>query len=335
MPKLTERSYQGLVRLAIRLHRSAVAGFAGFLLALPAWGATMESVEFTSLPGDRTEIRMTFDSPPPVPTGYTIEQPARIVLDMPGVSNGLAEKHHDLGIGNARRLSVVSTADRTRAIVNLNQLAGYTTEVRGNTLYLEIGTGGAEAAGGVQEPDTSAAAMRAEASTYGESVVTSVDFRRGEHGEGRVIIGLSDPKAPVDVATDGGKIRVEIRGTRLPAELQRRLDVTDFATPVQVVDALQSGANTTLSLTASGDYDYLAYQADNTLSIDVNPLTKAEVSTRDDAFKYTGEKLSLNFQDIEVRSVLQLIADFTDLNLVASDTVTGKITLRLKNVPWD
>src|SRR5512145_1706638 len=109
MPNVTERSYQGLVRLASRLHRSAVAGLAGILLAAPAWSATMQSVEFTSLPGDRTEIRMNFDSPPPTPAGYTIEQPARIVLDMPGVTNTLAQKHHDLGIGNARRLSVVST----------------------------------------------------------------------------------------------------------------------------------------------------------------------------------------------------------------------------------
>ena len=146
MPNVTERSYQGLVRLASRLHRSAVAGLAGILLAAPAWSATMQSVEFTSLPGDRTEIRMNFDSPPPTPAGYTIEQPARIVLDMPGVTNTLAQKHHDLGIGNARRLSVVSTDDRTRAIVNLNQLTGYQTEVRGNTLYVLVGTSAAASA---------------------------------------------------------------------------------------------------------------------------------------------------------------------------------------------
>jgi len=336
MPKLTERCHQGLVRLTTRLHRSAAVGLAGLLLALPAWSATVQSVEFTSLPGDRTEIRMLFDSPPPLPTGYTIEQPARIVLDMPGVSNALTQKHHDLGIGNARRLSVISTADRTRAIVNLTRLTGYESEVRGNTLYLVVGTSGpGTVASGVQQPGAATVDAPAPAYASGESVVTGVDFRRGGQGEGRVIIGLSDPKAPVDVAMDGGKIRIEIRNTRLPAELQRRLDVTDFATPVQIVDALQSGSHTTLTLSATGDFDYLAYQADNTLSIDVSPLTREEVSERDDIFRYTGEKLSLNFQDIEVRSVLQLIADFTDLNLVASDTVSGRITLRLKNVPWD
>jgi type IV pilus assembly protein PilQ len=165
--------------------------------------------------------------------------------------------------------------------------------------------------------------------------VTDVDFRRGAQGEGRVIITLSDPKAPVNVTTQGGKIQVEVRNTMLPVELRRRLDVTDFATPVQIVDAVQRGPHTVFTVDATGNYDYLAYQADNTLSIDVNPITEEERARRDDIFKYTGEKLSLNFQDIEVRSVLQLIADFTDLNLVASDTVSGRITLRLKNVPWD
>jgi type IV pilus assembly protein PilQ len=223
--------------------------------------------------------------------------------------------------------------------VNLNQLTGYETEIRDNTLYLTVGTGAA-AESGVQmaaeagdAPGTGSPSAPAYAA--GESVVTGVDFRRGGEGEGRVIIGLSNPKVPVDVAMSGGKIRVEIRNTRLPADLQRRLDVTDFATPVQMVDAIQSGPHTTLTLDASGNFDYLAYQADNTLSIDVSPMTEEQVAERDDVFKYKGEKLSLNFQDIEVRSVLQLIADFTDLNLVASDTVSGRITLRLKNVPWD
>lgn len=342
MPKLTERCYQGLMRLttrlrdvtAVRLTVGTAAGVAGLLLAGPAWSANIQSVEFTSLPGDRTEIRLQFDGVPAEPTGYTIEQPARIVLDMPGVGSSLTEKHHDLGIGNARRLSVISAADRTRAIVNLTRLTGYETEVRGNTLFLTVGAGSV-ASTAAQSGAASGATAGSSAAVSAESAVTGVDFRRGAQGEGRVVVSLSDPKAPVDVAMDGGKIRVEIRNTRLPAELQRRLDVTDFATPVQMVDALQSGAHTVLTLSATGNYDYLAYQADNTLSIDVNPLTREEVESRDDIFKFKGEKLSLNFQDIEVRSVLQLIADFTDLNLVASDTVSGRITLRLKNVPWD
>ena len=299
--------------------------------AMPAWAATIQTIEFSSLPGDGTEVRMTFDGVPPEPTGYTIEQPARIVLDMPGVGSALAEKHHDLGIGNARRVSIISTKDRTRAIVNLTNLVGYTTEIQGNTLYLTVGGVG----GLATAPQQFAAADQSATSDVIDSRIDNVDFRRGAGGEGRIIIELSNPKAPVNVVSDGGDIKVQIRNTTLPQNLQRRLDVADFATPVQIVDALQEGDHVTFTVTATGNYDYLAYQADNTLSIDVNPLTEEEVTRRDDVFKYTGEKLSLNFQDIEVRSVLQLIADFTDLNLVASDTVSGRITLRLKNVPWD
>ena len=318
--------------------RAWMTKFIGLLALSLMWGsasaATMQDIEFSSLPGDRTEIRMEFDGTPPNPNGYTIEQPARIVLDLPGVTSSLDEKHHDLGIGNARRVSVISTKDRTRAIVNLTQLVGYETEVRGNTLYVMVGAG---ASVGEPAPQEFAGAddQRSYSASSGSSSITDVDFRRGNAGEGRIIFTLSNPKVPVDVSSDGGKIRVEVRNTDLPQRLQRRLDVTDFATPVQIVDALQEGNHTVFTIAADGDFDYLAYQADDTMSIDVTPLTAEEIEERQDIFKFTGEKLSLNFQDIEVRSVLQLIADFTDLNLVASDTVSGRITLRLKNVPWD
>ncbi len=315
-----------------------VASLALLIVAIPAYSATIEDVSFASLPGDRTEIRFKFDGTPADPSGYTIEEPARIVLDMPGVNSALDKKHHPLGIGNARRVSIVSTQDRTRAIVNLTQLVAYETRLEGNDLVLLVGASSASSDTYVANVDSAIDSASTESSgTRGRSDPTlqNVDFRRGPSGEGRVLLTLSDPKAPVNVSSAGNKITVEIRNTQLPAELRRRLDVTDFATPVQQVDALQQGDHVVLTILASGVYDYLAYQADNTMSIDVSPLTEEEISARDDIFKYSGEKLSLNFQDIEVRSVLQLIADFTDLNLVASDTVTGRITLRLKNVPWD
>ncbi|MFV2090941.1 MAG: type IV pilus secretin PilQ, partial [Pseudomonadales bacterium] len=304
------------------------------LAGTTAWAANIESVEFSTLSGDKTEIRLHFDGPAQEPTGYTIEQPARIVLDMPGVMSNLEEKHHNLGIGNARRLSIISTKDRTRAIVNLTELVSYETEVEGNTLYVLVGGGPAQGVPSGQEfasaDDSSSRSM-----ALSDSSITGVDFRRSEDGDGRIVIGLSNPKAPVNVSSEAGKVKVEIRNTVLPKELQRRLDVTDFATPVRIIDALQEGNSTTFTITAAGNYDYLAYQADNTLTINVSLLSDKEIEQRTDIFKYSGEKLSLNFQDIEVRSVLQLIADFTDLNLVASDTVSGRITLRLKNVPWD
>ncbi|MEZ5552818.1 MAG: type IV pilus secretin PilQ [Pseudomonadales bacterium] len=310
-------------------------GLLAILFVAPAWAAsTLESIEFSSLPGDKTEIRLQFDGTPPEPTGYTIEKPARIVLDMPGVQSTLDEKHHDLGIGNARRVSVISTKDRTRAIVNLTELVGYETEIQGNTLYVTVG-GGVSSGMPASQQLSSATDSSFQSRSLKESRITGVDFRRGDSGDGRIIVQLSNPKAPVNVTSSSGKVKVEVRNTELPAEFRRRLDVRDFATPVSIVDALQEGEHTTFTVTANGDYDYLAYQADNTLTINVRPLTNREVEQRKDLFKYTGEKLSLNFQDIEVRSVLQLIADFTDLNLVASDTVSGRITLRLKNVPWD
>ena len=320
-------------RFASWIARPVVAVVA-LAVTFPSWGASIESVEFSSLPGDKTEIRLHFDGTPPEPTGYTIEQPARIVLDMPGVDSVLEDKHHDLGIGNARRVSIISTKDRTRAIVNLTELVNYETEIDGNTLYLLVGGGRAQGVPSAQE-FASADDRTASDRSISDSRVTDVDFRRSEDGDGRIVIHLSNPKAPVNVAKESGRVRVEIRNTDLPKELQRRLDVTDFATPVQIVDALQEGDHTTFTISATGDYDYLAYQADDTLTINVNALSEDEIEQRQDIFKYTGEKLSLNFQDIEVRSVLQLIADFTDLNLVASDTVSGRITLRLKNVPWD
>lgn len=320
-------------RIARWIARPLAAAMA-LMIALPSWAANIESVEFSSLPGDKTEIRLHFDGTPPEPTGYTIEQPARIVLDMPGVASSLEEKHHNLGIGNARRVSIISTKDRTRAIVNLTELVNYETDIEGNTLYLTVGGGTTQGVPSQQSfasQDDRTPADRA----ISDSSISAVDFRRSEDGDGRIVIQMSNPKAPVNVSKEGGRIKVQIRNTDLPRDLQRRLDVTDFATPVQIVDALQEGDHTTFTITATGDYDYLAYQADNTLTVNVNALTEEEIEQREDIFKYSGEKLSLNFQDIEVRSVLQLIADFTDLNLVASDTVSGRITLRLKNVPWD
>ena len=317
------------------------AAFAALIAALSwlaagsAIATTMESIEFSSLPGDKTEIRMKFDGAPPDPKGYTIESPARIALDLMDTKSALTTKYHSLGIGNAREVTVIEAKDRTRVIVNLTQLVPYETKTEGDTLFMYVGTGSSAQSMPSPQKYGDADVVKTEAAPTRDSRVTDVDFRRGESGEGRIIVTLTDPKAPVDVSSEAGQIKIQIRNTQLPENLRRRLDVTDFATPVQLVDAVQSGPNITISIGAKGNYDYLAYQADQTLTVNVNPITDKEIAARDDVFKYKGEKLSLNFQDIEVRSVLQLIADFTDLNLVASDTVSGRITLRLKNVPWD
>ena len=306
--------------------------FLVLVFASTSFGVMMEDIEFSSLPGDKTEIRMTFDGTPPSPTGYTIEQPARIALDLSGVASALAARHHPLGPGNARSVTVVESGDRTRVIVSMSELVAYSTRVIGHSLYVLVGD---------NEPGLASSdqpgILGSRQNPYGGEfpVVEEIDFRRGEAGEGRIIVRLSDVGVGVDVTSEGGNIKVEFTNTIIPERLQRRLDVTDFATPVITVDSLPENGNTVMIIAPSGNFDYLAYQADNVFTLEVKPMSASDFESSGQAFHFQGEKLSLNFQDIEIRSVLQLIADFTNINLVASDTVSGRITLRLKNVPWD
>lgn len=311
------------------------------LLATQAWAAKLMGVESAALPGDAVEIKLQFDGTPPSPTGYTTDSPARIALDLDGVSNGLAEKYHTLGNGNVRSLTVMGAGNRTRLIVNLTSLVGYTTDISGNYLMVRVGDRGPSTAAvssteASSSSGTAAPSASAPAAASSSGGVKEIDFRRGDQGEGQVIITLADRNAPVDLSEESGKIVAEFVGVSLPDALHRRLDVVDFATPVKMIDASSSSGNAKIAVTPTGDYEYMAYQTDETFTISVKPITGAELERKRKAkFQYTGEKLSLNFQDIEVRSVLQLIADFTELNLVASDTVRGRITLRLQNVPWD
>ena len=217
-PNLSFRE-EGVVRRIARGLTLLTSCLVALALAAPAWSVTMESVEFSSLPGDKTEIRMTFDGTPPEPTGYTIEQPARIVLDMPGVESSLEDKHHNLGIGNARRMSVVSTKDRTRAIVNLTQLVSYETEIQGNTLYLTVGSGGVSGVPAPQEYSAMGDVSASGGQDLSDSQINNVDFRRGEDGGGRVIIDEAAPatrvaELPERIQRPAGDI-VEAPGTEL------------------------------------------------------------------------------------------------------------------------
>lgn len=303
-----------------------------------AWGLTLNDIDFASLPGDRTEVRLGFDGTPPSPDGYTIEQPARIALDLPGVNNGLADRYHNLGVGNAQSMTIVDAKDRTRLIFNLAQLGGYDTRIEGSQLIITIA-----GAGGSAAPVTATSTSREAAAEAGSTQspasgpqVSEVDFRRGSAGEGQIIITLSDPKINVDLSEVAGNIRLRLPETALPESQRRRLDVNDFATPVQQIESYTEDGAVVINIEAQGDYDYIAYQSGNKFTVAVEELSNQEAEERrEEKFPYSGEKLSLNFQDIEVRSVLQLIADFTGLNLVASDTVSGSITLRLDSVPWD
>lgn len=316
------------LKMKIKLSRLGVSILAA-VLSPALLAANLQSLDVASLPGDKVELKLSFDEPVTAPRGYTTEQPARIALDLPGVKNKLGTKNRELGSGNARSLSIIEANDRTRLIVNLSNLSPYSTRAEGNKLYVIVGEGVSASAPIANTPIVKPYVAQ-------QRGIRDIDFQRGEQGEGNVVIELNDPNNSPDIQEQGGKIRLTFAKSQLPEALRVRLDVKDFATPVQFVNASESNGKVTIVVEPTGFYDYLAYQTDNKLTLSVKPLTQDDMEKRKaERFAYTGEKLSLNFQDIDVRSVLQLIADFTDLNLVASDTVQGNITLRLQNVPWD
>ncbi|OAN87493.1 fimbrial protein [Marinobacter sp. EhC06] len=294
---------------------------------------TLEDVSFSSLPGERLEVTLQFDGAPPEPSGYTIERPARIAVDLRDTTSGLESRSVPLGSGNAQSMTVVETKDRTRLIFNLVELVPYDTVRSGNSLVMTIG---GQADGVVASSSAPASQSSSTSGSMSANALAGVDFRRGKDGEGRVLVDLGSSSTPVDLIERAGKIRLTMDNIEVPSDLRRRLDVTDFATPVTRIDTFVEDGNAVVEITPEGNYDYIAYQSGSQFTVSVEELSQEEAeSRREEKFPYTGDKLSLNFQDIEVRSVLQLIADFTGLNLVASDTVGGSITLRLQNVPWD
>lgn len=316
--------------------RKFVVMLTGLLLAPLTLANTLTDIKFSQLPGERFEVRMAFDSPPKNPQGYTIEKPARIVLDFPDAVSSLKERRFPLAVDNGQSAMVLASDGRTRLILNLNALAPYVTRVEGNNFIVEVGAAKADDAQQPARPSVAISKNDGARDPIGnQNRITNVDFRRGTAGEGRVIVSLSNARAGADMVETGAGVRLTFKNSWLPPELRRRLDVVDFATPVSLVTASQEGESAILNISAGGDFDYLAYQTDTEYVLSIKPLTEQEKLEKKKDFEYTGEKLSLDFQDIEVRAVLQIIADFTDLNLVASDTVQGRITLRLQNVPWD
>jgi len=315
------------------------------LASAVGFAAALKDIQFSELPGERAEVRLYFGGEVVEPKGYTIDQPSRIVLDFPGVENLLAKKKYTMGVGQVDSAVVLEGGGRTRLILNLSSLVPYVARSSGDQLVVEIGRESvvnaatpAQAPAAAAEPESTAPVVAATTQpTYSSvgSAISNIDFRRGEVGEGKVIITLTNPNIAIDVEEVGSGVKVRFVETELPMSMRRKLDVIDFATPVKMLASGMQGSDSVIKIDASGDYDYLAYQADNEYVISVKPLTRDELDEIKKAFAYTGERLSLNFQDIQVRSVLQLIADFTELNLVASDTVEGSITLRLENVPWD
>ncbi|MES9972740.1 MAG: type IV pilus secretin PilQ [Candidatus Thiodiazotropha sp.] len=301
--------------------------------------ASLKSIEFSALPGDRVQISLGLSAPVDDPVSFTTENPARISLDFTGVSNDLGYKTKVIGVGPAHSITALQAGNRTRVVINLTSLVGYNTEVQGSDVLitLDVSNKGIGSAPVSKAPSSvmSSSGGTSEIRTDGYGI-TNIDFRRGEAGEGRVMVTLTNPSTPVDVREEGGKIVVEAFKTDIDTSLVQSLDVMDFATPITKVETKPVGENVRIEISPTGEYDYLAYQANEVFTVELRSLTRQEKEAlQKERLIFTGERLSLNFQDIEVRAVLQLLADFTGLNLVTSDTVGGRITLRLKNVPWD
>lgn len=295
----------------------------------------IEDIAFSSRPGSMFEVRLDFSEAPPADfSAYTIEEPARIAIDFPGTKSALDQKRYSLPYGNATGVIVLESGDRTRLVLNLIKLVPYEAMISGTELTLLVGQ---ESGGEYAKPSTADGILESQVTQVNgaRSSLTDLQFRRSEAGEGRLILALSDPSVDVNVFSEGSLINLEFLATNVPESLLRRFDVTDFATPVTSVEVTTTERGARLQLKTTGLYDYLAYQTGDEYILSVKPLSANEKQERLNEFNYVGDRISLNFQNIEVRAVLQLIADFTELNLVASDTVSGSITLRLQNVPWD
>jgi type IV pilus assembly protein PilQ len=289
-----------------------------------------------TLQGGVEVVRIDFAQPlSVVPTGFSIQSPARIALDFPGFNNSSGKNLVDINQGNLRSANIVQAGERTRVVLNLKQSAGYKTEIQGKSLLITLdNTASASAPVAPATPSLSQQSNFAEARSREVQSLKDIDFRRSQDGAGRIVVDLPSNQVGVDIKQQGSGLVVEFLKTSLPEGLRRRLDVTDFGTPVQLVSTSQVGDRVRMLVEPKGQWEHSAYQSDNQFVLEVRQI-KTDPTKLTQGPGYSGEKLSLNFQNIEVRSLLQVIADFTNFNVVTSDTVSGAVTLRLKDVPWD
>ncbi len=332
-----------------------------FLMLLPvgvAWadGLTIKALDFATLAGDKVQLQLEMDGPAVEPKVFQTDNPARIALDFSNVKSGLAKKSFSVNKGAASNVYVVEVAGRTRVVINLAQTVPYETKITGNKVLVTLNETTPTTADNKKQSVKVEAVPESELESVAEKVepgkakkqsvvarllpkqaIKDIDFRRGAAGNGLLLIALAKPNTVVDVKEKGGKVVLKFLNTQLPVGFRKRFDVSDFATPVQKVDAVSVGSDTVVTVsTADGNYEYSSYQANGLLTVDFKPLSPEEKeAVAKKKFPYTGNKLSLNFQDISIRSVLQILADFTEFNMIASDTVGGNVTLRLNDVPWD
>jgi type IV pilus assembly protein PilQ len=289
---------------------------------------TLTAVDVQSLAGNALQVRLETSGPAPEPLTFTIDQPARLSVDLPDVGLAIDQRRIDVNAGGVDSIVAAEAGGRTRVVFNLDALVPYAARAEGNAVIVTLGSASAASAAAAQ------AAAVAAAPAAGPRSIAGIDFRRSADGAGRVIVKLSDVRTPASLRQEGNRIVVDFTGARLPEDLMKRYDVLDFATPVSTVDATRMGDGARIVVTASGDFEQLAYQTDDTYVVEVKERPKKAIVTEAEKV-YTGERLTLNFQDIDVRAVLQLLADTSGQNIVVSDTVKGRVTLRLQNVPWD
>ncbi|MBZ0092127.1 MAG: type IV pilus secretin PilQ [Sulfuricellaceae bacterium] len=295
-------------------------------------GNRIENVDYATLPDGKQVIKLGLKQPlQTLPPGFALNNPPRIALDFPGTANGLGQNTITINQGTLRSLNVVQAGNRTRLVINLGNSVGYETKIDGKTLLITLQASGSTTTA-PSNITTSFAETKPSAQPHS---IRDIDFRRGPNNEGRVLIDLSDTSTGIDIRKQGKHIVVDLNNTSLPRALERRLDTTDFGTPVETIETTRSGDHVHMVITPKGTWEYSAYQADRQFIIEVKATVDEGALGIATGKGFTGEKLSLNFQNVEVRSVLQVIADFTGLNIVTSDSVTGNLTLRLKDVPWD
>ena len=297
-------------------------------------GNSIDSLSVSKASSGRTVVKFTLKAPlANPPAGFAISNPPRIALDFPDTGNALGRTAQEIGDPALRSLNVVQAGNRTRVVFNLNKPQSFETQMEGNTILVTL----TDQAVGTATAETQIVSRFAEARP-GEvtHALRDIDFRRGRNGEGRIIVDLSDNSTGIDIRQQGRTLVVDFLRTALPRNLERRLDVADFATPVATIDTFAQGANARMVIEPRGLWEHSAYQADNRFILEIKPIQEdPNRLTQGTRQGYKGEKLSLNFQNVEVRAVLQVIADFTGLNIITSDTVTGSLTLRLKDIPWD
>ena len=311
---------------------SLVFGVQAQAESMPPTSNTVLSVEPATLPGGKVVLRVGLKQPlKNSPAGFSVGNPPRIALDLTDTGNGVGKNTVEANLGPLVSVNVIQAGNRTRLVLNLNRSVEYEAKIEGKYLLVSLGDNLAAASAPANASPQFAEAAPAAA----RHAIRDIDFRRGPNGEGRIVTTLADAQTGINIRQQANGVTVDFIDTELPKALQRRLDVADFATPVKIVESYALGDSTRMVIEPQGEWEYSAYQTDNQFIVEVKPSTDGARKTTDGKIKYTGEKLSLNFQNVEVRSVLQVIADFTGLNIIASDTVNGSLTLRLKDVPWD